>query len=114
MAERDRDDAEATKEEAMIAGQSSSELANCFLAALSPCPERLLAKGKDLAAMKRIVVSVMEAMEEGVLTESEANALLEFMAAKFVVRRFGALLHNVSDVGAPARLGPRAFREGSE
>lgn len=76
----------------------AQHLVDYFLTALSPSPERSLAKGKDLDAMKKALSSIYEAAEEDILTESEANALVEFMVSKFIERRFNVVLRNVFDV----------------
>lgn len=76
----------------------AQHLVNYFLTALSPSQERSLAKDKDLDVMKKALSSIYEATEEDILTESEANALVEFMVSKFIERRFNVVLRNVFDV----------------
>jgi hypothetical protein len=71
----------------------------CVYAALSHCPEKLLSRGKDLDVMKRAVSSIVEATQEDILTQEEADAVLEFLAEKFVERRFASLMHHVFDIG---------------
>lgn len=78
----------------------TEQIFNYFLAALSPSPEQVLSKGKDFQVIKKALISVYEAMEENILSESEANALIEFLVSKFVERRFDVILNNVFDVGS--------------
>lgn len=81
-----------------IPHQAKSEnLVNLVLATLSPNPERSLSRGSDLRMMKSVVTSVHQAMEEDILSESEANALIEFLVARFIERRFGLILQKVFD-----------------
>jgi hypothetical protein len=81
-----------------------------LLAALSPSPSRLFSASKDLSIMKRAVSSIIDATEEAILTENEAEALINFLATKFVEHRFGAVLESVFDVGSPSRYTLRALQ----
>ncbi|MCD4824213.1 MAG: hypothetical protein K8S55_06365 [Phycisphaerae bacterium] len=71
---------------------------NYFLASLSPNPQKLLSKDKDFEIIKKTLSSILEAVEEDILTEPEANALLDFVAMKFVESRFEVIFQKVFDV----------------
>lgn len=70
-------------------------LADNFLAALSPSV--VLFKGKDWGVMKRLISSTIEAVEEEIITEDEASAVLEYIATKFIARRFDEIMQQVFD-----------------
>ena len=78
----------------------SPDLVSCLVAALAPTPQKLLSKSEDLEVMKKALSSIVETMEEQILTEDEASALLEFLATKFVERRFENIIRHVFDVGS--------------
>ena len=60
--------------------------------------------------MKRAISSIIEATQQDILTETEAEALIEFLATKFVQRRFDAVFYHVFDVGSPDRYSFRHVR----
>lgn len=106
-------DAEITSriEESSEREESQAEqLVSSFLAALSPSPERFLSRENDLEIMKKALSSIYEAMKENVLSESEANALVEHLMAKFIERRFGIILRNVFDVETAQKYAFRGFQ----
>jgi hypothetical protein len=76
----------------------SEKLIDGFFHALNPSREKLLSKGRDLDSIKRTAASILELTEEQVLTEHEANTLIELLAAKFVQHRFDRILNDVFDL----------------
>ena len=81
-----------------LESDETKQLVDCVIVALSPTPGRVLAKGRDIEVMKRVCLSLLEVMEEGILTEGEASALTEFLASKFIERRFDVIMQDVFDV----------------
>lgn len=71
---------------------------NFVLSSLSPYPSRPISDNKELSIMKQVASSMVEAMEENVLTENEASAVLEFLASKFIERRFGIMMQCIFDI----------------
>jgi hypothetical protein len=76
----------------------SEKLIDGFFHALNPLRGKLLSKGRDLDIIKRTAISILELTEEQVLTEQEANALIELLAAKFVQHRFDRIFSNIFDL----------------
>ena len=75
----------------------ASRFADGFLAALSPDPGHIRAKGHDIEFIKRVYSSLLEVMHEGIITESEACALTEFFASKLIERQFDVILQDIFD-----------------
>ena len=88
----------------------AEQLVDCFVAALSPKSERELAKVRDIEVMKRACSALLEVMEESILTESEASALTEFLASKFIERRFDVILQDLFDVKTSRKNSFRVIR----
>lgn len=81
----------------------SEKLIDDFFHALNPLREKLLSKGRDLDIIKRTATSILELTEEQVLTEHEANALIELLAAKFAQHRFDRIFSNIFDLDIPRK-----------
>lgn len=69
-----------------------------FLNALSPSSVHPQSSSKDIEVMSKALYSVYEALQESILTEREADILIEFLISKFVKRRFGSVLSKVLNV----------------
>ena len=69
--------------------------ADYFIAMLSPDRLCRLSLGRDLQAMQHLLSSVRKAAEDGIITDDEASALMEFVASRFVERRFDCILSDV-------------------
>lgn len=106
-----REDKDVASDAPGVLGHAEDELLDHFFAVLSPSPYRFLSRSKDLSVLKKAISSVVEAMEEGILMENEASALIEFLATKFVQRRFETVLDRAFDVSSRQRFRLHAFRE---
>jgi len=60
--------------------------------------------------MSRAVAWMVDAVEEGILTESEVQAVVRFLAGKFVERRMSTIMQKFFDVGAEERCTFRALK----
>lgn len=89
--------------------RQSDQLISYMLAALAASPERLTSKAKDLEVMKKAMASIYDAMNEDILSEDEASELIDFLAGKFVERRFGNILTNVLNFETSRRYTFRVF-----
>jgi len=69
-----------------------------FLNALSPSSVHPQFSSKDIEVMSKALYSVYEALQESILSEREADILIEFLITKFVKRRFGSVLSKVLNV----------------
>ncbi len=107
----EKTDSDSENEGSLDREQAQAQhLVDYFLAALSPSPERSIDKGRDLDVMKKALSSIYEAVEEDILTESEASALVQFIVSKFIERRFNVILRNVFDVETYHRYTFRGVR----
>lgn len=86
---------------------SDEEVAEAFvdnvIYALSPWPRPGFPEGRDLEIAKKAMVSVYGAMEEGILSEEEATALINFLASKFVAHRFTQLMAEILGGASPSK-----------
>jgi len=93
---------------------SSRGMVRYFLSALGPVPaESGLSNAKDMANLRKAISSIMKAAEDDVLTEKEADAVIDFISLKFVERRFDDVL---KDIATPRSrgwfvLGKRALNQ---
>ena len=68
------------------------------LSSLSTTKKPELLKSDDIAVINKIFSSVYEALEEKILNESEAKAVIEFITSKFVERRLNLILQEMFDI----------------
>lgn len=75
----------------------SHQMVRKLLGSLAPVvPERNLpVLADDLEAVSNLIGHVADAVDSGILTDTEANSLIDFVAARFVERRFEGVLHRV-------------------
>ena len=67
-----------------------------LLSALSPTrPYAPPVLSKDLERVNRVVTALMQAVEDEVLTDEEADAVIGFVAERFIARRFDVLFDDV-------------------
>lgn len=78
---------------------ASMKMAEYLFQALSPRSEQLFPKSKDFEVIKRLVSSIIEVTEENILTESEANVLLELLISKFIERRLDSIMQHIFEFG---------------
>ena len=70
------------------AEHSARETIRDWLSLLAPpLPPEEKSLSKDLSLIGKVVSSIIEATEEKILTSEEADAITEFLVAKFVERR---------------------------
>lgn len=75
----------------------SREMVRSFLSALSPYqPPKPPILSKDLGRLSRILRSVYQAVDEDILTEEEANAVMNFVAECFTRRRLDEVFSKVT------------------
>ncbi len=83
-----------------------------WLTALLPHAQTEAPLSKDISAMSEAIASIVEATQEKILTESEANAITEFLVGKFVERRLERTLRTLLLTSDPCSLGiSRYFNE---
>ena len=88
----------------------SRQSVDYLMAALSPSSGHSLSAGQDLELINKALSAIYEATEEKILSESEANALVEFFISNYIARRFGRILRNVFDVDATRNYSFRKLR----
>ncbi len=78
--------------------RSSREMARGLLGLLAASAPRAstASLSKELERLSKAIAQVVSAQDEAVLSEEEADAILNFMAAKFVERRFDDALRHVA------------------
>jgi len=89
---------------------ASGQVVHTMLSALAPYPRKTVATTEDFALIRRTGVWIVEAIEEGVLTESEAQALLRFIAARFAERRLDLIMEKFFNVGGEEQRTFRALK----
>jgi hypothetical protein len=79
------------------------EVVPSLLNLVIPGPQRFerLPVSKEVEILHRFARTLIEAEEEGILTESEAEAVLKWLAARFVSRRLDKTLEMVTDKKRP-------------
>lgn len=97
---KSQDTAEFEGETDIAFGKDTSDFVTCFIPAISPCPEKTISASKDLRIMKSAIASIAKSVEENILTDREASALLEFITSAFVGRRLDSLFFHVFAIGS--------------
>lgn len=85
-----------------VPGTEDEETALRFLlTSLSPHSAQIenQDQNKDLNIVKNVFLSLIEARDEGVLNEAEADSLMEYVVSRFVQNRIQSLLSDVLDFG---------------
>lgn len=77
---------------------SARDLVRHFLSALAPAPAEAEnpSTAKDMENLRKAIGSIMQAAEDDVLTENEANAVINFITERFVERRFDDVLKHIA------------------
>ncbi|MHB9027016.1 MAG: hypothetical protein ACYC7E_23010 [Armatimonadota bacterium] len=88
------------QEESASSAESSGVL-DYYLMALSLNTERPFSFGKDLEIIKKLITATLEAAEEGILSEPEASALVDYIASKFIDRCLTDTIQCVLDRESP-------------
>jgi hypothetical protein len=85
---------------------SSKKVVTAILAGLfSGQIKPLNSFNEDIQVMKRLVKSAVEAKEEEILTQSEAEVLIEFIISKFIERKLQNVLKNISNANDDFNFG---------
>lgn len=76
---------------------SSRDTVRWFLSALAPRQEQKVpALSKDLGSLSRVMRSVVQAVDDDILSEEEADAVIMFMAECFTRRRMDDVLSRIT------------------
>jgi len=75
---------------------SSRDVVRNFLSALSPTKAAPPILSKDIERLGRVVKSVIQAVDDNILSEEEANAVIEFIGDRFAQRRFDEIFSKVT------------------
>jgi len=79
----------------------AEKLVEHFFIALSPSRARFHSRGHNLEHIKKAMFTIVDSLEEKILTEPEANMAIEFLASKFVQNRFDDIFFKILDVDKP-------------
>jgi len=75
---------------------SSRDVVRAFLSALSPASVQPPILTDDIKRFGRVADFLVQSVEDRILTEEEADAVLKFIAERFAHRRLDEILANVS------------------
>lgn len=77
--------------------QSAREMVRFWLRSLAPNPviSEPMSPSKEYSALQRVIATVLSCVEDDLVNEEEAEALVEVVVAKFIDRRFEKILRKV-------------------
>lgn len=82
------------------ADREATDLAEVFISMISsPRQEAPAGMSDELVSIQKVCAAIFEEVEQGELTEQEAEALIEFMASRFVGRRVNEIVEGLFDPG---------------
>lgn len=77
---------------------SSALVKYLFSSVISPTSIYLPASRNDSEAIRKAVELLLEATEDGTLTENEADVMLRLLAGGFTARRFNQIFERISNI----------------
>ena len=75
---------------------SSREMVRWLLSALSSAPAKPPVLSRDLEALARVMGSIRRAVSENILTDEEAEAVVQYLADCFTRRRFDEVFSRIT------------------
>ena len=73
----------------------TSDVVHDLIGTLAPTRPCMVSQAHDLEAMQRALSLFRDAAQKGLITDDEALAVMQFVVARFVERRFNCILSDV-------------------
>lgn len=93
---------------------TSAQLVDSLISSLSPQQPSRVSRSRYLETVRNSLSSVLEAEKEGILTESEANALAMYIASKFVEHNVVEILQDIFETRSAETFSLRRLTERTE